>query len=179
MHLKWSVVVLGHEYWTRQKCLMPFATMTRTVKYQLWNWLVIMCNLLNQKGISLCFFFFIIMLLFHNFDHSQFIVCNIDRWRECIYTSLSCLGSMRGSVWFNLVTSTNTSQCCWICSAAYFVHLFISAPAFQPGGTYCSNYLGKPLWVMRTLEFVLSLKRDHKGMMTLDYEVKEMNLEKA
>jgi len=32
---------------------------------------------------------------------------------------------------------------------------------------------------MRTLEFVLSLKRDHKGMMTLDYEVKEMNLEKA
>lgn len=119
--LKWSMVVLGHEYWTRQKCLVPFATMTRTVKYQLWNWLVIMCNLLNQKGISLCFF--TVMLLFHNFDHSQFIVCNIDRWRECIYTSLSCLGSMRGSVWFNLVTSTDTSQCCWICSAAYFVHL--------------------------------------------------------
>lgn len=72
--------------------------------------------------------FFINMLLFHNFDHSQFIVCNIDRWRECIYTSLSCLGSMRGSVSFNLVTNTDTSQCCWICSAAYFVHLFISAP---------------------------------------------------
>jgi hypothetical protein len=32
---------------------------------------------------------------------------------------------------------------------------------------------------MRTLEFVLSLKRDHKGMMKLDYEVEEMNLEKA
>jgi len=128
MHLKWSVVVLGHEYWTRQKCLIPFAAMTRTVKYQLWNWLVIMCNLLNQKGISLCFF--IIMLLFHNFDHSQFIVCNIYSWRECIYSSLSCLGSMRGSVWFNLVTSTDTSQCCWKCSAACFVHLFISAPPF-------------------------------------------------
>lgn len=32
---------------------------------------------------------------------------------------------------------------------------------------------------MRTLEFVLSLKRDHKDTVQLDYQVKEMNLEKA
>ena len=125
-----TMVFEGHEYWTKQKCLMPFATMTRTVKHQLWNWIVNNVQFFEPERHFIVFF--IIMLLFHNFDHSQFIVCNIDR-RECIYTSLSCLGSIR-ELWFNLVTSTDTSQCCWKCSA-YSVNLFTSPIPSQEAHT--------------------------------------------
>lgn len=118
-----TMVVQGYEYWTKQKCLLPFATMVRSVKHQLWNWIVNDVQSFEPERHFIVFF--TVMLLFHNFDHSQFIVCNIDRRKECIYTSLSCLDSIRESVWFNLVTSTDTSQCCWKCSAC-FVHLVIS-----------------------------------------------------
>lgn len=99
----------------------------------------------------------------------------LQHWQSkgVVRTTLSAVcmvGSMRESTWFNLVTSTDTSQCCRKCSAP-FAHP--PPPTSRARRHILLVPSRKAALGHGNVGICIVKKRDHMGTMRLDHEVRK------